>query len=289
MYRKVKLALKMLWFSLTGNIANKENDYDKASHSYDSIFSKEMGSYSIEVVTLLGISSGMAVLELACGTGHNTVAIAKLLNGKGKLSIVDQSDGMLLKARQKLIDYKDVVHDIYKGDMIDYLATMPSGSVDRVLCAWAICYTLPVKLLKEINRVLKPDGKVGIIETRPDSEKLLMTAFEKVILSNPSLLVKSIENYTFPENKQMLGHWFSKANFQSLNCWEGRKALHCETPKEMISWVIESGAASGYFDALDLTREDEIKALLEKAIKVEIENGGDSILYHTFVAGVASK
>jgi hypothetical protein len=166
---------------------------------------------------------------------------------------------------------------------------MPNQSVDRLLCAWAICYTQPIKFLKEINRVLKPNGKVGIIETRPDSEKIVMSAFENVLLANPSFLVKSIENYIFPEDKQMLGEWFQKSNFTSWNCWAGENKLNCQTPREMISWVIESGASSGYFDALDLTRESEIIDLLDKAIKAELETLDDPALYHTFVAGVADK
>lgn len=63
--------------------------------------------------------------------------------------------------------------------------------------------------MREVKRVLKPGGQVGIIETRVDSEKVLMNAFEQSLLTDPSYLQRYIK-VELPSNTKVLNTWHDR-------------------------------------------------------------------------------
>lgn len=288
MVKKLKLALRGAQLMLSGKYADSAKDYDKASGDYDSFFSSTMGKYSIEVLRKMNIEEGMNILELACGTGFLTVEMARLLNGRGAITTVDQSLGMLNIARQKLSPFTGIKLNMQQGDMMELLRSIPSDSVDIVVCGWAICYIKPVEFFKEVKRVLKPKGQVGIIETRIDSEELVMQAFEKVLEKEPSYLQRYIK-LELPANTQALQKWFAKGGLNPVACWEGEEILACNSGDDAVEWVQRSGAAAGYIDVIDRQREQDIIVQVREEIDTIIKSGIKSKLSHTYVAGVANK
>jgi SAM-dependent methyltransferase len=178
--------------------------------------------------------------------------------------------------------------NIHQGDMIDFLKSFPSSSVDVVVCGWAICYTNPAVFLKEINRVLKPKGQVGIIETRIDSEEILMKAFEQVLNNDPSYLQRYI-NINLPPNVHTLQKWFTKGNLKTMDYWEGEQILPCKNAEDALEWAMRSGAAAGFMDVLDRNREEEILFRIKEQINSLINQGIEFKLSHTYVAGFAIK
>lgn len=288
MFDKLKLEGKAALLLIQNKVGDSKGDYDKVSGDYDTFFSKEMGEYSRDVVRKMGIKADENVLELACGTGHITVEIAKFVKDKGCINIVDQSEGMLNIAKGKIAKLSSAKINIHKGDMVEYLKGVPSDSVDSIVCGWAICYVEPVKLFKEMLRVLKKGGKVGIIETRSDSEKLMMDVFEKLLIQDRTLLKKYI-SLKLPNNKGNLERWFEKAGLKPKECWEGEKILKCEKPEDAIEWVESSGAAAGFMDVMDLSRKDEIELKAKEILEKDFFAKGNKKLSHTFVSGIAVK
>ena len=99
------------------------------------------------------------ILEVGIGTGNNI----KYLNKETKVTGIDFSEKMLEKARQKLISsgkknivlsQMDVENLSFEDDLFDYVIT------SSVFCS----VPDPVKGLKEIRRVLKPKGKLIMVE-----------------------------------------------------------------------------------------------------------------------------
>ena len=78
--------------------------FDRAAGTYDR--SITVRHYQSRTLTLIlermPIKSGMRVLELGCGTGTGTLAVAARLNGTGKVTGLDVSPKMLEQARMKL-------------------------------------------------------------------------------------------------------------------------------------------------------------------------------------------
>lgn len=97
------------------------------------------------------------VLEVGIGTGRNLkhYPLSCLVTG------IDNSKGMLEKAREKAKDMKNVTLLLMDAEHLDF----PNNSFDYVVTTFVLC-TIPdpLKALKEMKRVLKPSGELIALE-----------------------------------------------------------------------------------------------------------------------------
>jgi ubiquinone/menaquinone biosynthesis C-methylase UbiE len=111
------------------------------------------------------IKDGMTVLDLGCGPGFFSVEIAKMLNGSGKVIAADLQDGMLEKVNRKI-----------KGTELEQRITLHKCEDNRVgvtenvdfVLAFYMIHEVPSqdKLFGELKSILKPGGKIFIIEPK---------------------------------------------------------------------------------------------------------------------------
>lgn len=116
------------------------------------------------VMSLPVIRPGDTVLDLACGPGNQLARIAQL-HPQSRFIGVDASPGMLELARETLIDAPNVA--LQHGD-IAQLHSIASASIDCVTCTMSL-HHLPdtaalTQVMREIRRVLKPDGGVYLAD-----------------------------------------------------------------------------------------------------------------------------
>lgn len=106
------------------------------------------------------ISSSATILDVACGTGE----LARLRLSQypqQPITCTDISDPMLHQARQKLKGYDNV--SFYAASAAEL--PFPSNHFEIVICASAFHYfDAPHAALKEMQRVLKPEGKVVLLD-----------------------------------------------------------------------------------------------------------------------------
>ncbi len=102
------------------------------------------------------IDEADSVLECACGTGAITVEIAKKCR---KVLATDFAEGMLKRASRKCRKYGNVI--IRKEDITNIKCA--DESFDKVV-AGNVIHLLPepAKAMKELERVVKPGGKIII-------------------------------------------------------------------------------------------------------------------------------
>ncbi|MFA5404500.1 MAG: class I SAM-dependent methyltransferase [Ignavibacteria bacterium] len=109
------------------------------------------------------IKDGMTVLDFGCGPGFFTIEIAKILDGNGKVIAADLQDGMLEKVKNKIkgTQLEQIIH-LHKCESDKIGVT---EKVDFILCFYVI-HEVPDKkrLFEEFNLLLKPNGKILIIE-----------------------------------------------------------------------------------------------------------------------------
>ena len=155
--------------------------YDRMSRSYDlfaGAFEKRLRGLALE---RLGIASGEAVLEIGFGTGHSLVQIAEAVGAEGCVCGVDLSAGMLEVSQRRLAQagLSDRV-ELHCGDA----AQLPYA--DETLDAVFMSFTLelfdtpeiPI-VLGEIKRVLKPNGRLGVVSlSREDGISLMVRVYE---------------------------------------------------------------------------------------------------------------
>ncbi|MFF3069526.1 class I SAM-dependent methyltransferase [Kitasatospora sp. NPDC057936] len=283
---RLGLAARALRLTLSRTNADTTPDYDAASSSYDTYFSPVMGVHSLAALREVTVSPGDDVLELACGTGHLTHDIVRKLEGRGSVRAVDKSPGMLSVAKAKVLPEAmrspDLEVSLEEGDMEEFLRTRPNDSADLVVVGWAICYSKPVRLLEQIKRVLRPGGRIVVIETRGDALKTLIEQLEKVFTADPSLLTGMIR-VNLPKDAATVARWFTKAGLTVDVQRDGHQVLPATTPEEALEWVQRSGAAAGFKDAVDQSREEHALELIRKGLAEHVARHGALELRHTFV------
>jgi demethylmenaquinone methyltransferase/2-methoxy-6-polyprenyl-1,4-benzoquinol methylase len=113
---------------------------------------------------------GDRVLDAACGTGD--LALADVRAGAGRVTGLDFSEKMLAQARRK-----STAVDWVQGDLL--ALPFADGTFDAATVGFGVRNVADLPLgLRELRRVLRPGGRVGILEiTQPRG---LLRPFYKV-------------------------------------------------------------------------------------------------------------
>lgn len=118
------------------------------------------------------------ILDVACGTGDSTIAIAKAMEPGGRVTGIDISAGMMEPLMRKAAH--EGVHDRIKLLQADALQ-MPfeADTFHRVTCAFGIRnFEDRNKGLAEFLRVLKPGGRAVILELGIPDKPFIKTLYD---------------------------------------------------------------------------------------------------------------
>ena len=118
------------------------------------------------------------ILDVACGTGDSTIAIAKAMEPGGRVTGIDISAGMMEPLMRKAAH--EGVHDRIKLLKADALQ-MPfeADTFHRVTCAFGIRnFEDRKKGLAEFLRVLKPGGRAVILELGIPDKPFIKTLYD---------------------------------------------------------------------------------------------------------------
>ena len=204
-----------------------ETMFDNIAHSYDLL--NHRLSFGIDIlwrktaIRQLAPYNPSAILDVATGTGDFAIMAAKKLR-PAKVVGVDISEGMMLIGREKA--RKEGLDDVisFKKDDCEHLS-FPDDSFDAITTAFGIRNFQNLdKCLVEMCRVLKPGGKLSILElSRPlrfPMKQLfwiyshtLLPVYGKLVSRDTEAykyLISTIES--FPQGEEMVGI-FKKAGF----------------------------------------------------------------------------
>ncbi len=139
--------------------------FDAVSGGYDGKALRFFPESAKIMAALLDLRGDERVLDVACGTGHASLAIASTLP-RGRITAVDLSPGMLGQARKKAasLDIRNV--EFIEQDMQDL--GFPAGMFDAAVCAFGIFF------------VEDMDGQLSHIASRVKSGGTVMiTSFQE--------------------------------------------------------------------------------------------------------------
>ncbi|WP_320668168.1 bifunctional demethylmenaquinone methyltransferase/2-methoxy-6-polyprenyl-1,4-benzoquinol methylase UbiE [Prochlorococcus sp. MIT 1307] len=130
---------------------------------------------------LLSPMPGEHWLDLCCGTGDLTLALARKVCPKGTVMGVDSAIEPLLIATKR--SSKESFRNLSwrKGDALD--TGLPSNYFDGVVMAYGLRNLAdPQAGLKEVHRVLKPGGRAGILDFNQIASNSIRSKFQKFYL-----------------------------------------------------------------------------------------------------------
>ncbi len=97
------------------------------------------------------------------GSGYGTFSIPAAKKIKGTLYAFDIDDGMVETLNQKISSEQIKNIEIFKRDFVEDGTALKNDSVDYVMMFNILHTEEPVNLLNEAKRILKKDGRLGII------------------------------------------------------------------------------------------------------------------------------
>ena len=153
--------------------------YQRLSTVYDLMESLSEKRYYPWRKQLWNLIQGTEILEVGVGTGKNMPFYPVGV----KLTAIDLTPGMLERARKRAADLR--LHVALKIGDVQALEFLDS-SFDAIAATYVFCSVAnPVMGLKELGRVLKPDGKIYLLEhLRIESEPFgkLMDAINPLVV-----------------------------------------------------------------------------------------------------------
>ncbi len=135
--------------------------WDLAVDLYAQHWHALLAGVQANLLELAAPQPGEKVLDIACGTGVVTLALATSVGAGGRVLGVDLSAGMVASAesRAQAAGITQARFDRMDAEVL----SLPSASFDLVVCALGLMYVPDADAaLREIYRVLRPGGRTVI-------------------------------------------------------------------------------------------------------------------------------
>ena len=150
---------------------------EKAAPTYDSLmkrmtFGRERALRET-TVSLAGVKPGDCVLEVGCGTGTLTLAAKRRAGPSGKVFGIDVIPVMIELSQRKAAQAgEDITFQLASIEDIPF----PANTFDVVMCSFMIFHMsekVRRKGISEIYRVLKPQGRLLVVDSATPTRPLL--------------------------------------------------------------------------------------------------------------------
>jgi len=152
-------------------------------------------------IELSGVRPGNRVLDIAGGTGDLAAKFSRIVGSTGHVVLADINDSMLKVGRDKLIDHGLVNNIDYVQANAECLP-FPDNYFDCVTIAFGLRnVTDKDAALRSMLRVLKPGGRLLVLEFSKPQNELLGKAYDlysfKVLPLMGKLVANDAESYQY--------------------------------------------------------------------------------------------
>lgn len=259
-----------------------KTDYNNIAKFYDNYWTQYINSLSENMLIRLNPPKSSKSLDLTCGTGF---VLSKLIETtKGSGTGVDSSEGMIKIAQEK---YGHKCRFI-QSDVLYFLKKQPSNSYDVVTCAWGLGYLPTFKLIKEISRVLRPGGRVGIIDNSMFSNWESIWFLIIACAEDPNAIRYLIRFHYLPITGSL--SWRMWLNgIKVIDSWKGTKIYKLQDGEKAMEQFIRSGAAAGFVQIINDKDKDKIINRVGELLQ-EYHDKKDFVpIIHRYIAAVGIK
>ncbi|WP_196799574.1 methyltransferase domain-containing protein [Verrucomicrobium sp. 3C] len=222
-----------------------------------------------KLISLLSIEPGDSVLDLGCGTGRLTEQVAKLVGPQGKVVGIDPSVHRIAIAKQR-----EAAGLSFQVAGSDDLASFASGSFDRVYLNYVFHWIdKKEETLRQIYRILKPGGRIGISTGRKDQpsqvRELIRDSIREVLGKVPPDLFVSAFHLTPRELRSLAEQaGFRIVDFQILPFSD-----YAKDPEDVIAFLSASSSGRFLSGVGEDRRERILSVLKQKLSKIQTNRG----------------
>jgi len=129
------------------------------------------------LLEMLGAGAGYRVLDVGCGTGSTTLAVARRLGAQGYCLGVDVSAPMLAAAQVRA-EREGSAARFLRADAQTH--AFEQGRFDRIISRFGVMFfDKPVQAFANLRRAARDDAELGFIAWRSAEENPFMTTAER--------------------------------------------------------------------------------------------------------------
>jgi len=152
-------------------------------------------------IELSGVRKGNAVLDIAGGTGDLAAKFSRIVGPEGRVVLADINDSMLQVGRDKLLDTGHQGNIEFVQADAQFLP-FPDDSFDCITIAFGLRNVTEKDLaLRSMLRVLKPGGRLLVLEFSKPQSELLSKAYDtysfRVLPFMGKLVANDSESYQY--------------------------------------------------------------------------------------------
>lgn len=258
--------------------ARVRQSYDRIAPGYDEAWTAHMRDLSLDLLDRLGDVRGAQAIDLCCGTGFVTGALAAR-TGREVVG-VDASPGMLAVARAR---HPGCRFD--EADAVEWLRARPPASADLVVSAWALGYTRPWALLRAARRVLRPGGRVAVLDNSLRSLSGVMGASVLAFAERPEALAH-VMRVGFLPSSGALAALLRAAGLRPRARWDGARSSPVASGAAAIARLQATGAAAGFERACAPEDAEDVFGRFARILEARAGPAGVEIV-HRYLGAVA--
>lgn len=191
-------------------------------------------------IEIAGVRSGNQVLDIAGGSGDLSAKFSRIVGPSGTVVLADINSSMLTVGRDKLTD-KGLVGNVLYTQADAQSLPFPDNSFDCITIAFGLRnVTDKDRALQAMHRVLKPGGRLLVLEFSKPTNRLLEKAYDSYSFTLLPLMGKLVaddgESYRYlaesirmHPDQETLKHMMQHSGFTECkyyNMTGGIVALH---------------------------------------------------------------
>lgn len=225
---------------MVGHTRKVEEQFGRVANAYLSSTVHSQGADLLAVAEKLSATPNATVLDLGCGAGHLSFAVAPHVKS---VIAYDLSSEMIevVSHEAERLNLRNIVTRQGRAEEIPF----DNASFDWVCTRYSAHHWMDIRqALREVRRILKPNGTLIVIDVCAPASPLLDTHLQAIELLRDA---SHVRDYAFAEWSSMLVE--QELQVRTHRLWK--------LPLDFRTWVGRMQTPSVYVDA--------IRSLLEKA------------------------
>ncbi|MGD8570526.1 MAG: class I SAM-dependent methyltransferase [Gammaproteobacteria bacterium] len=152
-------------------------DWDKIAEKFD-IWLPQIAPVGDALLAALETQPGDKIIDMGSGTGEPALTLARRMKDEIDITGIDAAEGMVKVAQKKVTD--ENLSGIRFTTMPAENMSFADNSFDRALCRFGVMlFKDPLQGLKEMGRVLKPDGRFALaVWSTSDTMRTMQWSYE---------------------------------------------------------------------------------------------------------------
>ena len=256
--------------------------YNRVHGQYDEFWLAAAGQPIAKLIRDLSWRGRETVFEAGCGTGYATALLARQAD---RVIAVDLSEAMQQQAKSRLARL-DLDRNV-EFRIGDALAALRSETgLDLVFSSWVLGY-IPLAPFFEVARnALKLGGSLAFIVHRENSPREPLEIFAQLVAEDPSVLRKRVA-FDFPRDAEHVRGLLHTAGFHVQATIEDGIEFHYPTPGKVLDHLLNSGAGTAFYDAIDPVRRPTLTARFLEMLRERHRTDTEFVVRHEYVACIA--